>query len=119
MNTDSKREIDSAIECTFDSANELVKVKWHYEHPMSFVSRNRIECIFNGRKPYEHYFGIGISYSNLNVSLSPLQRDSLSGRDNHSFGVGFPNIELPPDPELLRELSNIFQKIATSLEKNA
>lgn len=95
----------------------LLTIKWRYEHPLSFISRGKIESLFGGKRSFQYYYGLGISFSNTNVSISPLKTD-YPGHYEHSFGVDMPAINVPADPALLRDFANSLLDIANSLESS-
>ncbi|WP_020162202.1 hypothetical protein [Cycloclasticus pugetii] len=97
----------------------LLEIKWRYEHPSSFVSRSFFESLASGKKRYEHYYGLGISFSATNVEISPL-KTNYPGHYEHTFGVDYPALNIPGDPVLLRDIANSLLDIADVLnEKNA
>jgi len=85
-------------------------IRWGYEHGVSFVVRNRILSLFQGVKSFETYYGVNITASDVNVSIKPLE-------NGHAPYGSFPEINLPPDPKLLRDLASAFTESAAHIEE--
>ena len=85
-------------------------VRWGYEHKISFVVRNKLLSLFQGVKSFETYYGVDVTASDVNVSIKPLE-------NGHAPHGSFPEINLPPDPKLLRDLASAFTESAAHIEE--
>jgi len=89
-------------------------VTWRYEHFFSNVTRNKISSLFKGITPFELYYGLDITCSDINASLQPMELDS-SGKMRNSHGINFPSLNVPADPAV-RELAKTLEDSANHIE---